>query len=97
VTGHLCKARFGSVAMDEERLLAVRYVAEPRAGATGAGRASPRIWRGARRALMSVAPLLDRCAGRFADLIETEPSAAEARRRRGPPRRSGAAWLRGVP
>ncbi|HKN30302.1 MAG TPA: hypothetical protein VJY34_21460 [Roseiarcus sp.] len=40
--------------------------------------------------LVTVAPLLDRCAGRFADLVETEPSAEALSAAHGPPKRSGA-------
>ena len=54
VTGHLLQARFSSVVMDEDHLMAAaRYVAmnPVRAGwssarRTGGGRASGRIWRG---------------------------------------------------
>jgi putative transposase len=83
VTGHLFQARFGSVAMDEEHLMAAaRYVALNPVRARLVERAEDWRWSSvaahlARRddALVSVAPLLDRCGGRFADLLETEPSA----------------------
>ncbi len=41
---------------------------------TGAGRASARAFSGRSDARVSVAPLLERSAGRFADLIETARS-----------------------
>ena len=40
-------------------------------GGTGVGRASARISSGRDDGLVSVAPLIERCGGRFADLIET--------------------------
>ena len=82
VTGHLFQARFGSVAMDEEHLMtAARYVALNPVRAHLVER--PEDWRwssvGAHLAaqddaLVSVAPLIERAGGRFADLIETAPS-----------------------
>jgi putative transposase len=81
VTGHLFQSRYGSVAMDEEHLMAaVRYVALNPVRARLVRQA--RDWRwssvGAHLAgkddgYVAVAPILDRCAGRFADLIEAEP------------------------
>jgi len=83
VTGHLFQARFGSVAMDEEHLMtAARYVALNPVRARLIERAQDWRWSsvaahlsGRDDGLVSVAPLLDRCAGRFGDLIATEPSA----------------------
>jgi len=71
VIGHLFQARFGSVAMDEERLMtAARHSVRARLPRTG-GRLAL-IERRSHLAgrdddLVSVAPLLDHCAGRFAD------------------------------
>ena len=73
--GHLFQARFGPVAMDEERLMtAARHVALNPVRARLVKRAEDRRWSSVpahltRRddGLVSVAPLLDRCAGRFAD------------------------------
>ena len=75
VTGHLFQARFGSVAMDEERLMtAARYGASNPVRARLVQRAEDWRWSsgaahlaGRDDDLVSVAPLLDRCAGRFAD------------------------------
>lgn len=84
VTGHLFQARYSSAVMDEDHLMAAaRYVALNPVRARLVARA--RDWRwssvGAHLAgrddgLVSVAPLLERCGGRFADLID-EPPAAE--------------------
>ena len=82
VTGHLFQSRFGSAAMDEEHLMAAaRYVALNPVRARLAARAQDWRWSsaGAHLAgrddgLVSVEPLLERCGGRFADLIETEPT-----------------------
>ena len=74
MTGHLT-TRFGSVAMDEGRLMTaartaalntvrVRLIEQRK---TGAGRAAPHHLVGRYDDLVSGAPLLDRCAGRFAD------------------------------
>ncbi len=81
VTGHLFQARFGSVAMDEEHLMtAARYVALNPVRARLVKRAEDWRWSSAAAhlagrddGLVSVAPLLGRCAGGFADLIATEP------------------------
>jgi len=83
VTGHLFQARFGSAAMDEEHLMAAaRYVALNPVRARLVERAEDWRWSsvgahlsGRDDALVSVAPLIERCGGRFADLIETAPSA----------------------
>jgi putative transposase len=84
VTGHLFQARFASVVMDEAHLMAAaRYVAlnPVRAGLVE----RPRDWRwssarahlkGRDDELVSVGPLLSRCAGRFADLLDEEPDPA---------------------
>lgn len=81
VTGHLFQSRFGSVAMDEEHLMAAaRYVALNPVRARLVEQAGDWRWSsvaahlsGRDDALVSVRPLLDRCAGRFTDLIETAP------------------------
>jgi putative transposase len=83
VTGHLFQARFGSAAMDEEHLInAARYVALNPVRARLVERAEDWRWSsvgahlaGRDDSLVRVAPLIERCGGRFADLIETEPSA----------------------
>lgn len=81
VTGHLFQSRFGSVVMDEEHLVAAaRYVALNPVRARLAARARDWRWSSVRAhlageddAYVTVAPLLSRCAGRFAEWIETEP------------------------
>ena len=83
VTGHLFQARYGSAAMDEEHLIAAaRYVSLNPVRARLVRRAEDWRWSStaahlSRRddGLAIVGPLLDRCSGRFADLLETEPSA----------------------
>ncbi len=83
VTGHLFQSRFGSVVMDEEHLMAAaRYVALNPVRARLVERAQDWRWSSVRAhlsgsddELVSVAPLLDRSAGHFSDLIETAPSA----------------------
>lgn len=83
VTGHLFQARFGSAAMDEEHLMAAaRYVALNPVRARLVEQAEDWPWSsvgahllGRDDSLVSVAPLIERCGGRFADLIETAPSA----------------------
>ncbi len=83
VTGHLFQARFGSAAMDEEHLMAAaRYVALNPVRARLVERAEDWRWSSAGAhllgrddALVSVAPLIERCGGRFADLIDMAPSA----------------------
>ena len=82
VTGHLFQARFGSAAMDEEHLMAAaRYVALNPVRAGLVERAEDWRWSsvgahlsGRDDLLVSVPPLIERCGGRFADLIETAPS-----------------------
>jgi putative transposase len=81
VTGHLFQSRFGSAAMDEEHLMAAaRYVALEPARARLVARADDWRWSSARAhlrgrddGLATVQPPLDRCGGRFADLIDTLP------------------------
>lgn len=85
VTGHLFQGRFGSVVLDEPHLLtAARYVAlnPVRARLTRLARDWP--WssvrahlRGRDDGLVAVAPLIDRVAGRFADLLGTAPTPEE--------------------
>jgi putative transposase len=85
VTGHLFQGRFGSVAMDEPHLIAAaRYVAlnPVRAGLVKRARDWP--WSSVRAhlsgrddGLVTAAPLLERLAGRFADLIAIEPAPEE--------------------
>jgi putative transposase len=83
VTGHLFQARFGSAAMDEEHLMAAsRYVALNPVRARLVERAEDWRWSSVGAHLSSrddglvrVAPLIERCGGRFADLIEAAPSA----------------------
>ena len=80
-TGHLSLGRFASVVMDEEHLTAAaRYVALNPVRARLAVRAEDWPWSSARahlagrdNGLGEVAPLLARCAGRFADLLAVEP------------------------
>jgi len=84
VTGHLFQARFSSVVMDEDHLMAAaRYVALNPVRARLVAR--PEDWRwssasahlaGRDDGLVEVAPLLERCDGRFADLIAEEPEPA---------------------
>jgi putative transposase len=84
VTGHLFQARFSSVAMDEEHLMAAaRYVAMNPVRARLVRRAEDWPWSSAPAhlagrddGLVEVAPLISRCAGRFADLIAEEPAPA---------------------
>ncbi len=85
VTGHLFQARFSSVVMDEDHLMAAAgYVAlnPVRAGLV----ARPEDWRwssvaahlaGRDDRLVEVAPLIERCGGRFPDLIAEEPDPAK--------------------
>jgi putative transposase len=83
VTGHLFQARFGSAAMDEEHLMAAsRYVALNPVRARLVERAEDWRWSsvgahlsGRDDGLVRVGPLIERCGGRFADLIEAAPSA----------------------
>jgi putative transposase len=84
VTGHLFQSRFGSVVLDEDHLLAAaRYVALNPVRARLVQRAQDWRWSSARAhlsgrddGLVSVAPILERCGGRFGDLID-QPVAAE--------------------
>ena len=77
VTGHLFQSRFGSAVMDEEHLMAAaRYVALNPVRARLVARAEDWRWssvkahlEGRDDGLVSVAPLVDRSAGRFADLL----------------------------
>jgi putative transposase len=83
VTGHLFQARFGSAAMDEEHLMAAaRYVALNPVRARLVARAQDWRWSSVRAhltgrddALVSVAPLIERCGGRFADMLDEPPTA----------------------
>ena len=85
VTGHLFQGRFGSVVMDEPHLMAAaRYVSlnPVRAGLVRRARDWP--WSSVRAhlkgrddGLVTVAPLIERTAGRFADLIASAPSPEE--------------------
>src|SRR5208282_5809010 len=84
VTGHLFQSRFASVAMDEAHLMAAaRYVALNPVRARLVEKAPDWRWSSARAhlagrddELVAVAPLLDRCAGRFAELLADEPDPA---------------------
>jgi putative transposase len=86
VTGHLFQARFASVVMDETHLMAAaRYVALNPVRARLVARAQDWRWSSARAhlagrddELVTVEPLLERCAGRFADLLDHEPEPATA-------------------
>ncbi len=83
VTGHLFQSRFGSVVMDEDHLMtAARYVALNPVRARMVARAEDWLWSSVRAhlagrddELVHVAPLLSRAAGRFTDLLDTEPDA----------------------
>ena len=85
VTGHLFQSRFGSAVMDEEHLMAAaRYVAANPVRARLVARAEDWRWSSVRAhlaghddGLVSVAPLIDRCGGRFSDLLDA-PVSAEA-------------------
>jgi len=80
VTGHLFQSRYGSVVMDEDHLMAAaRYVALNPVRARLVGEAQDWRWSSARAHLtgkddgyVAMAPILERSAGRFADLIETD-------------------------
>jgi putative transposase len=82
VTGHLFQSRYGSAVMDEEHLMAAaRYVALNPVRARLVARAQDWRWSSVRAHLagkddgyVAVAPILERCAGRFADLIDSEPN-----------------------
>jgi len=85
VTGHLFQSRFGSVVMDEDHLMAAaRYVALNPVRARLVERAEDWRWSSVRAhlagrddGLVRVGPLLERCGGRFADLID-EPLTPDA-------------------
>jgi putative transposase len=85
VTGHLFQSRFGSAAMDEDHLMtAARYVALNPVRARLVERAQDWPWSSVRAhlqgrsdGLVDVRPLLDRVAGRFADLLDGDPDAGE--------------------
>jgi len=85
VTGHLFQGRFGSVALDEPHLLAAaRYVALNPVRARLVRRARDWPWSNVRAhlqgrddPLVAVAPLIERTAGRFADLLDSGPTPEE--------------------
>ena len=102
VTGHLFQARFSSVVMDEDHLMAAaRHVALNPVRAGLVARAEDWRWSsvsahlaGRDDGLVEVAPLLERCGARFAALIAEEPdpakiAAAQRRRDDRPPARRG--------
>jgi len=78
VTGHVFQSRYGSVVMDEDHLLAAaRYVALNPVRARLASRAQDWRWSSVRAHLVGrddglaiVAPMLERCNGRFGDPID---------------------------
>src|SRR5260370_24816381 len=84
VTGHLFQARFSSVVMDEDHLMAAaRYVALNPVRAQLVARAEDWRWSsvsahlaGRDDGLVEVAPLLARSGARFADLLAEEPDPA---------------------
>jgi putative transposase len=79
------QSRYGSVVLDKDHLMAAaRYVALNPARARLVSRAQDWRWSSVRAhldqrddGLVNVAPLLDRCNGRFVDLIDS-PAANEA-------------------
>ena len=81
VTGHLFQSRYGSVVMDEEHLMAAaHYVALNPVRARLVTKAQDWRWSSVRAHLagksdgyVDVGPLLERCTGRLADWIETDP------------------------
>ncbi len=85
VTGHLFQGRFGSVALDEPHLIAAaRYVALNPVRARLVARARDWPWSSVRAhlkgrddGLVTVAPLIDRIDGRFADLIDAGPTSEQ--------------------
>src|SRR5208337_588116 len=85
VTGHLFQARFSSVVMDEDHLMAAaRYLALNPVRARLVATPEDWPWSSARAhlagrddGLVEVAPLLERCGGRFADLIAEEADPAK--------------------
>jgi putative transposase len=85
VTGHLFQSRFASVVMDEPHLMtAARYAALNPVRARLVKRARDWRWSSVRAhlsgrddALVTVAPLLERCEGRFANFLKDEPDATK--------------------
>ena len=85
VTGHLFQGRFGSVVLDEPHLIAAaRYVALNPVRARLVRRAQDWPWSSARAhlkarddGLVTVTPLIERTAGRVADLLDTGPTPQE--------------------
>ncbi len=81
VTGHLFQSRFSSVVMDEAHLMqAARCVALNPVRVRLVERAeewpwssTPALLSGRGDGLVDVAPLIERCSGRFADLIDAAP------------------------
>ena len=81
VTGHLFQSRYGSAMMDEDHLMvAARYVALNPVRARLVQQAQDWRWSsvgahlvGRDDGLVSVAPLIERYGGRFADLIDEAP------------------------
>ena len=84
VTGHLFQSRFGSAAMDEDHLIAAaRYGALNPVRARLVARAQDWRWSsvsahlaGRDDALVTVAPLIERSGGRFADWLDTPAAPA---------------------
>jgi hypothetical protein len=89
VTGHLFQGRFGSVVLNEPHLVAAaRYVALNPVRARLVRRAQDWPWSSARThlkgrddGLVMVTSLLERMAGRFADLLDEGPQQERAARR----------------
>jgi putative transposase len=85
VTGHLFQGRFGSVVLDEPHLVAAaRYVALNPVRARLVRRAQDWPWSSVRAhlkgrgdGLVTLMPLLERTAGRFADLLDEGPTPQE--------------------
>src|SRR5258708_819631 len=85
ITGHLFQGRFGSVVLDEPHLVAAaRYVALNPVRARLVRRAQDWAWSSARAhlkgrddGLITVTPLFERMAGRFADLLDEGPTQQE--------------------
>ena len=104
VTGHLFQSRFGSVVMDEEHLAAAaRYVALNPVRAKLVARAEDWRWSSARAhcegrddRLVSVAPLADRCGGRFSDFLDTAATAEAASALEGRGNDRPPAWFAGL-
>jgi putative transposase len=80
-TGHLFQSRYGSAVMDEDHLMAAaRYVALNPVRARLVARAQDWRWSSAAAhlagrddGLVTVVPLIERCSGRFSDLIDEAP------------------------